>query len=228
MKTSLFGRCTVAVMMMFVLVLVGGATALASCSEPAPTLLPARAVTASVTPTVAAIDGLQAHQFAANDAVARAVDRTPASPGHSEIPAPLKFAPFLIGMTALAKDRNTPKKDGRLIGYPIAAAKKIYAGSLVVLSAGYAAPGSTALSLKAVGRANETVDNSAGAAGDKTVAVERGVFLFAQDSSIAQADVGATCYIVDDQTVTKTDGSGTRSAAGTIRGVEAGGVWVEI
>ena len=45
---------------------------------------------------------------------------------------------------------------------------------------------------------------------------------------IAQADVGADCYIVDDQTVAKTNGTNTRSVAGKIIAVDADGVWVKI
>lgn len=131
-------------------------------------------------------------------------------------------------MAALNKDRDTPRRDGRILPYPVGAGKKIHAGALVVLAAGYAEGGKVALQLKAVGRANESVDNTGGAAGAKTVLVERGVFLVANDATITQADVGNACYIVDDQTVAKADGAGTRSPAGTIRGVEAGGVWVEI
>jgi hypothetical protein len=41
------------------------------------------------------------------------------------------------------------------------------------------------------------------------------------------ADVGKQCYLVDDQTVAKTDGTNTRSPAGFVRDVDADGVWVE-
>ena len=39
-------------------------------------------------------------------------------------------------------------------------------------------------------------------------------------------DIGAKCWIVDDQTVAKTNGTGTRSPAGIIEDVDANGVWV--
>ena len=41
-------------------------------------------------------------------------------------------------------------------------------------------------------------------------------------------DIGKTAYIVDDETVALTDGSSSRSAAGTIYDVDDLGVWVEI
>lgn len=89
----------------------------------------------------------------------------------------------------------------------------------------------TATGLKAAGVAQGLADNSAGGNSAINVSVRRGVFRFANSSAgdaIALADVGATCYAVDDQTVAKTDGTGTRSAAGTIRDVDADGVWVQI
>lgn len=132
-------------------------------------------------------------------------------------------------MTALLKDRNTAQRQGDEFNHPVAAAAHIFAGSLVVLDAARnAKPGLTATGLIAIGRAEEAVDNTTGAAGDKTVQVRNGVFLFANDGSIARADLGGTAYIVDDQTVADTDGTGTRSAAGKIVDVDAAGVWVKI
>jgi len=135
-------------------------------------------------------------------------------------------------MPALTKDRNTVRRDGVQFSDPVAAATRIFAGSLVCLDAsGNAVPGSTATTLKARGLAQEQVDNSAGAAGDLRIETRRGVFPFANSAAadeITRADIGATAYIVDDQTVAKTDGTSTRSAAGTIRDVDSDGVWVEI
>ena len=133
-------------------------------------------------------------------------------------------------MAALTKDRNTKRRDAKVFSDPVAATTKIYAGSLVCINAsGYAVPGSTSTALKARGVAQEQVDNSTGAAGDKRVETNRGCFPFANSASadeITRADIGATAYIVDDQTVAKTNGSSTRSAAGTVVGIDADGVWV--
>ena len=131
-------------------------------------------------------------------------------------------------MTALTRDRDTPSRGDTLNGYPAAANVRVFAGSLVVLNAGYAQPGFAAAGLLAVGRASRHVDNRGGAAGDQMVEVESGVFRFTQDGSITQSDVGKACFVVDDQTVADSDAAGTRSAAGVIRGVEPGGVWVKI
>ena len=133
-------------------------------------------------------------------------------------------------MTALAAERNTIMKDGELIPVKMAAGAKIYAGGMVVANAtGYGAPGSTALNLTYLGRAEETVDNAGGADGDKTVLVRRGkAFLWSNFSGdlVTQASLGKSCFIVDDQTVALTNGTSTRSAAGTVLEVTSEGVLV--
>ena len=133
---------------------------------------------------------------------------------------------------ALTKDRNTKRREAIQFSDPVAAATKIYAGALVCLDAsGNAVPGSTSTTLTARGRAEAAVDNSEGAAGDLNVDVRRGMFPFKNSAAadeITRADIGADCYIVDDETVAKTDGTSTRSVAGTIRDVDSAGVWVEI
>lgn len=132
---------------------------------------------------------------------------------------------------ALSAARNTPHRKRGVQNHPIKAATTVYGGGLTCLDAsGWAVPGSVATTLKCIGRAEETVVNS-GANGDKTVDIRQGVFQFKNSAAgdlIARADIGATCYIVDDETVAKTNGTNTRSAAGTIRDVDAQGVWVEI
>lgn len=135
-------------------------------------------------------------------------------------------------MAALSADRNTPIRTAEDFEFPVAASTLIYAGSLVCINASsLATKGAVATTLKAVGIATERADNSAGAAGAIRVKVRRGCFRFANSGAgdmIALADVGADCYIVDDQTVAKTNGGSTRSVAGKIRDVDADGVWVQI
>jgi hypothetical protein len=121
--------------------------------------------------------------------------------------------------------------DGELVNLPVAAAKKIYAGSLVALNAaGFATPGATAATLTYMGRAEESVDNTTGADGDKTVNVrKRQAFKWKNSGAdaVTQAEVGKACYIVDDETVAKTNGTNTRSAAGTVIKLDSDGVWVQ-
>lgn len=129
----------------------------------------------------------------------------------------------------LSASRNTLEKIGSVFDFPVGASTTIFAGALAVLNAGYAKPGSTATGLVAIGRAEETV--TAVSAGDASIRVKSGVFQFANSAStdlIAQADVGADCYIVDDATVAKTNGSASRSRAGKIVAVDAQGVWVQV
>lgn len=133
-------------------------------------------------------------------------------------------------MTALAKDRNTPARDARDFAIPTAASKTFYAGSLLCVDAnGYGTPGATATTLKGLGRVKRQVTSTA-VAGADTVEYERGCFRFANSADadeITRADIGATAYVVDDQTVAKTNGTNTRSAAGIIRDVDDLGVWIE-
>lgn len=135
-------------------------------------------------------------------------------------------------MTALTKDRNTPQREGELLSIGAAATKKFFAGAIAMKNAtGYGTPGATATGQIALGRVEEYVDNTNGGDGAVNVTVRKGVFKFANSAGgdlIAIADIGNTCYIVDDQTVAKTDGTGTRSAAGTIVGVDSDGVWVRM
>lgn len=135
-------------------------------------------------------------------------------------------------MAALTQDRNTQRAEGDAYDYPVLAATTIYGGAIVALDAdGWAKPAATATGLIVVGRAEARADNASGANGDITVKARPGVFRFANSSAgdaIAQAQIGDDCYVVDDQTVAKTDGTGTRSKAGKIVQVDAQGVWVKL
>lgn len=134
-------------------------------------------------------------------------------------------------MTALSNDRNTPRRENRDVeSHPIKGGSTIFGGSLVCLNAaGLAIAGITALGLTAVGRAEHR--RSAVVDGDTNVRTRRGVLQFANSAAgdaITRADIGKPAYVVDDQTLAKTNGGGTRSAAGTIRDVDAQGVWIEL
>ena len=136
-------------------------------------------------------------------------------------------------MTSLAADRSTPRADGNVNTYPVAASTLIYAGSIVCVStaSNLATKGATATTLKCVGRALDRADNSAGAASAINVDVEAGIFRFANSSAgdlIVLGDVGSDCYVVDDQTVAKTNGTNTRSRAGKVINVDSQGVWVQM
>ena len=98
-------------------------------------------------------------------------------------------------------------------------------GGLAAISAGYYAPATAATGLRIMGKFERHFDNSAGTDGaalsDGTTGtqVRSGVFFYACGTSadaITQANVGAVCYAIDDQTVGLTDGGGTRSPAGIV------------
>ena len=133
-------------------------------------------------------------------------------------------------MVALTTERNTRNRLGDLRVEPMAAAVKIFGGSLVMRNAaGYLTKGATATGCVGVGRAEKTMDNTAGAAGALSAEYRMGSFLFANSAAadlITIADIGTACFIVDDQTVAKTDATATRSRAGIVEAVEATGVWV--
>lgn len=129
-------------------------------------------------------------------------------------------------------DCNTHRRNGGDFEFPVKAATKIYAGTIVAIdtASNLAVKGATAVGLKAVGVAQEQIDNTAGADGALRVKVKRGLFKLANSSAadlIVLGDIAGDCYMVDDQTVAKTNGGGTRSVAGKVRDVDSGGVWVE-
>jgi len=108
---------------------------------------------------------------------------------------------------------------------------EFYVGSLLAVDTadGRIKPGATSTTLIAIGRCEEryTVDASA----EVYPKVRSGVFKFensATTDEITTAEIGSDCYIVDDQTVAKTDGTSTRSVAGKVAGVASDGVWVAI
>ena len=105
-------------------------------------------------------------------------------------------------MTALTAPLEVPWKLPDLQAFPVAATTTIYKGSKVCLNtAGFAVAGADTAGYKYIGEAYETVDNSAGAAGDRSIRVHRtGIFKMTA-SSITQAMVGKLMYLVDSGTV---------------------------
>ncbi|WP_375227507.1 hypothetical protein [Roseobacter sp. S98] len=133
-------------------------------------------------------------------------------------------------MPPLSKGRTTPRVEGDLREGAAAATAVIFTGALLMRNAaGFITNGQTAVGLVGAGVALKDVSNATGADGDETVYFRTGTFVFANSAAadeITAADIGALAYAVDDQTVARTDGTATRSPAGTIEGVDARGVWV--
>lgn len=123
-------------------------------------------------------------------------------------------------------------------GYDVAASTRIEAGKLVALDAAgnaveYAKSATnTANNLTVVGRAEEAVDNSSGAIGDKSVRARIGVFRWNNDvpsDAVTKADIGNQVHGEDDETIRKTaqTGNSARTApVGLLVDVDDDGAWV--
>jgi len=125
---------------------------------------------------------------------------------------------------ALTAPRNTPRQDAPLLS--VTASATCHGGGMVSLltATGLAVPSGTASSGRAVGVAERS------AASGETFDVRIGRFRFnnsADADAIAKKDIGATAYIVDDETVALL-ATGGRAIAGVISDVDSVGVWVTV
>lgn len=105
---------------------------------------------------------------------------------------------------------NTAEYPSGLHKVTLAAATLIPAGALVALNAsGYAINAADAANARVIGRAEETADNSAGAAGDVAMTVKRGVFAYANDATnpCTIAHIGKKIYVKDNDTVQSATGT---------------------
>lgn len=130
-------------------------------------------------------------------------------------------------------ERETIWQDGELIAVLVAASTKIETGKIVCNNgSGYAVEGADTAGLIALGIAQETVDNSAGQAGDQSVMVRRGKAFWFNNSATAAvtiASIGANVVIEDDETVALASGPTNDIVAGKCLAVDATkGVLVEI
>jgi hypothetical protein len=143
---------------------------------------------------------------------------------------PASLIPFgLIGMAVATAEINTAERLGVVTAYPLAAATKIYAGTLVALDAsGDALPAADTAGLRVVGLAQQTIDNSAGLAGALKIAVKKGVFQLNNSAgdAVDANDKGKLCYVEDDNTVSETGGV-NKVKAGRVLEVGSDGVWVD-
>lgn len=134
-------------------------------------------------------------------------------------------------MAATSEPRHTKERDGKRRTLGLEEGVKINQGAMVAVNAsGFAVPMSTATTLRGIGRASDTVDNTDGGDGDVSVDVDTGIFAYDNSTAadlIGRDDIGKDCYGVDDQTVALTNGTNTRSVAGKIFDVDANGVWVD-
>ncbi len=133
-------------------------------------------------------------------------------------------------MTALSAARTLAERSGVTSTVPVAAATLLWQGGIVVMEGGVAKPGKTAVGLVVLGVTEETVDNSGGAAGAKSVTARRGCWRMVNLAAdpVTAADVGQDVWLVDDQTIARTSGGATRSVAGKLLDVDSVGAWVRL
>lgn len=125
-------------------------------------------------------------------------------------------------------DRTGNERLGNMnIIIPVAAKTVLTENTIVAVGAdGYAVSGTKAEGLIAAGRVERLADNGAGEAGDISVEVRRGTFVWDNDGTIKSTDVLKECYIAGSTSVTITaDGA---SPAGIILAVDEDGVTVDM
>lgn len=138
-------------------------------------------------------------------------------------------------MTALATKRSTVRYGDApvpsLLALGVAAAAVIHQGALVALNGdGFLVPADDDSSLRVVGRAEESIDNTDGADGDLSCNVRTGVFKWANSAgvdAVPSSHVGFPCFAIDDQTVALSSAGGSRPPVGIVVKVESDGVYVE-
>lgn len=135
-------------------------------------------------------------------------------------------------MAATTTNRDTRTTGAKIRLVPIAANEVLPAGVIAqVNTSGHGVNATATAANRTIGVNQYRVDNTGGVAGAKKAQIERGVFgPFANSAGADQvtlADLGAPCYVVDNQTVAKTSNTNARPVAGEVFNVDAEGVWVE-
>lgn len=143
----------------------------------------------------------------------------------------------------LTASRLTPElANTKALPFGVTAAVQCFAGGLAIVAAGFLRPG----------RVGQGVDNAAKAVdaatyrcvgifeqdvlggvanGDVEAVVRPGAFPFAMGGggdALTNSDAGKACYIIDDNTVGKTNPNATRCVAGTLLYVRDGSAFVDI
>lgn len=138
-------------------------------------------------------------------------------------------------MTAAAQNLTTPEMATipmlSEFQFPAAASRKLWCGTIALIDAAGNLTDVPALGQTCIGAFIATYDNSAGIAGAIKAKAKIGIYKFknsAAADAIAEANRGADCFVVDNQTVALTDGNATRPVAGTIVQVDSDGVWVSM
>lgn len=128
-------------------------------------------------------------------------------------------------MAALTKSYEAYEKPGLVVSYKLAASALFKGGLVGLNSSGYVLPmAHGTASLKFVGVSNESIDNSAGSAGDRSALITKaGAFVFKAASGFTPTvgDLGKEVYANSDWEVQiSTSGLTTAYKVGTIVGIE--------
>lgn len=135
-------------------------------------------------------------------------------------------------MTALAANKALSREVWNDRTFTLASGQLVYQGALVAIKAatGTVVEATGASDEQVIGTAMEKVDATS-AAKSISVRLERevNILYLANGSSIASTDMGALCYVADDQTVSLSPTSSGASVAGRVWGVDSvRGVAVEL
>lgn len=131
----------------------------------------------------------------------------------------------------------TEMKDAELIHIPLKGNAVVLHGTFALIDdagLGIASSAAVASTQKCLGVWDASYDNTGGADGDRlALARRKKAFLFKNLSTdaVVQADVGATVYVADNQSIAKTHNTNARPVAGTFFGFDTqftDHVWVEI
>lgn len=128
---------------------------------------------------------------------------------------------------ALTKSRNTVARQPEFRRFPVNSGASIHAGGIVLNHQGNAMQGMAIAGAVALGRAQESVDNTYGQSGDAFVSVSTGCFAYANSATdpVTRSMIGRPVYVEDDETVSGTD-AGMRCQAGICFDIDEAGVWV--
>ena len=127
--------------------------------------------------------------------------------------------------------RTPTQSQGNILSLPVAATTAIECGTIVAAdgTTKLAKTGADTAGLIALGVAEHDADNSNGAAGDLTVAVNRRVTALANSGTdpVAQADLGKIVYVENGGTISKTGGA-HHVIAGILTGVSEDATLVDV
>lgn len=118
---------------------------------------------------------------------------------------------------ALSKDRNLVDQEGKTLAHPLAASTTIYKGALVMHnSSGYLAPLAAGAGNNFAGVALEHAENAGAAGAALSGLIQKEGCVELPGTGFTQADVGKIVYGADDETVTVTEGTGSKVIVGKI------------